>query len=182
MGSVKPLPSREELKVLLEYSPHTGELVWRERSRCRFSSDHQWRAWNARNAGRKAFTGRGASGFMGSVNRVIYYAHRLIWKMQTGCDPDVIDHINGDPFDNRWINLRNVSQAQNVKNSSRRKDNKSGVTGAHRRKGKFVAYIRSEGNQSVIGTFETLEAASSARKARMKELGFHPNHGRQHHV
>lgn len=36
-----------------------------------------------------------------------YLAEQLIWKMQTGEDPQArIIHINGDPTDNRWANLR----------------------------------------------------------------------------
>lgn len=46
-----------------------------------------------------------------------YPAHRIIWKLETGKDPDgVIDHINGVTSDNRVENLMDVSHAENMRN------------------------------------------------------------------
>ena len=51
-----------------------------------------------------------------------YAFHRLIWKLETGKDPEgVIDHINGIRNDNRIANLRDVTQAENMKNTRSRK-------------------------------------------------------------
>jgi len=38
-----------------------------------------------------------------------YKAHRLIYLLVTGIDPEQIDHINGICNDNRWCNLRQAS-------------------------------------------------------------------------
>lgn len=43
-------------------------------------------------------------------------AHRVIWAMVTGEQPDTIDHRNGVKSDNRWINLRNGTQQENTQN------------------------------------------------------------------
>jgi len=49
-----------------------------------------------------------------------HLAHRLAWLYMAGAWPSgVIDHMNGDPSDNRWSNLRDVTQAEN--NANRRK-------------------------------------------------------------
>lgn len=53
------------------------------------------------------------------VDNRLYLAHRLIWMMVYGEWPNVIDHKNGDPSDNRLVNLRNVNQSENILNSSR---------------------------------------------------------------
>lgn len=51
-----------------------------------------------------------------------YVVHRVIWVLETGEDPGhlVVDHINRDPSDNRWCNLRIVPQNVNLKNSKAR--------------------------------------------------------------
>ena len=39
---------------------------------------------------------------------------RLCWLVQTGDWPEhTIDHINRDPWDNRWCNLRDITQKEN---------------------------------------------------------------------
>ncbi len=44
--------------------------------------------------------------------------HRLIWKLETGCEPHgVIDHINGIRDDNRIENLRDVHPIVNGRNN-----------------------------------------------------------------
>lgn len=58
-------------------------------------------------------------------------AHRVVWilhgnKLESGM---VIDHINGNPLDNRIENLRQVTDADNSRNQAKRVDNTSGVTG-----------------------------------------------------
>ena len=47
-----------------------------------------------------------------------YLGHRLAWYLHTGDWPEgEIDHINRDPGDNRWENLRDVSRSDNMLNA-----------------------------------------------------------------
>lgn len=61
----------------------------------------------------------------------ILYLHRWLWKMKNGPIPAgyTIDHINGIRTDCRWCNLRCVPIVINLRNSTKRSDNTSGVTG-----------------------------------------------------
>lgn len=93
------LPSQSFLLELLAYDPTTGHLYWNK----------------GRNRGKRAFSSRQTSGYYaGKIEGKPYLAHRVIWKMVHGQDPDVVDHINCVKSDNRIENLRSVSQKFNV--------------------------------------------------------------------
>jgi len=92
-----------------------------------------------------------------------YKAHRLAWLYVTGELPSLqIDHANGTRDDNRWANLREATQSQNLANSSRRSDNTSGFKGVGQRRGRWRAQIRKDGRRIHLGTFSTPEAAHAA--------------------
>jgi hypothetical protein len=72
-----------------------------------------------------------------------------------------VDHINHDPFDDRFANLRLVTRSQNMFNS--RRPNSLGVKGVYRRGRSFRAKIRGEGGRRIhLGTFPTPDAAAQA--------------------
>lgn len=100
------LPDQEYLNDRLEYAPRTGLLLWRH-------SEDMPANWNARYAGTQALANSVNGYLRGKIDGKAYSAHRVIWKMVHGYDPEEIDHINGDRSDNRWANLREVSHAEN---------------------------------------------------------------------
>ncbi len=74
----------------------------------------------------------------------------------------VVDHINGDPLDNRKENLRVCRQGENMRNH-RRAHGRIGARGLSRSKsGKFRARIRLNGVGYEIGTFDTQRDAEIA--------------------
>lgn len=95
--------------------------------------------------------------------------HSLVF----GIEPNkIIDHINGDPSDNRKENLRYVTPRQNCMNTKVRKDNKLGVKGVTKRYNKYIARIRVNGNLIHLGSFDNIESATKARiDAEMKYFG-----------
>lgn len=60
------------------------------------------------------------------------YNHRVIWEIFNGYIDDAskeIDHIDGDPLNNRIENLRLVSRSVNRRNARRNSRNTSGIAG-----------------------------------------------------
>lgn len=90
-----------------------------------------------------------------------------------------MDHINGNTSDDRWENLREVTNAENLRNRKQAKTNKSGVTGVcwYKRTNKWKAYIHHV-KKKHLGFYATIEEAIAVRKAAEKRYGYHPNHGR----
>lgn len=93
-----------------------------------------------------------------------YFVHRLVWLFERGAWPCYeIDHINGDPRDNRIGNLRDVPRQVNQQNRrSAQANNKLGVLGVCEHKGRFRAYISINGKTTSIGQFATLREAEDA--------------------
>lgn len=108
-------------------------------------------------------------------------AHRVIWKLVHGEEPRTIDHINGDPKDNRIENLRSVAQVDNCRNGRMRKTNISGVTGVRwdARIKRWVARINVGMRGQYLGVFVHLNEAVAARKAAEIKYGYHANHGQR---
>jgi len=140
------------------------------------------KAWNAQFAGKACCYKKLPNGYLvGSIMNKTYYAHRVVYALGMGKWPESqIDHINGIRSDNRFSNLRAVTQMENSRNMRRSKANKSGVTGVFWNKGhqKWTAHIRAQKQSRWLGNFARREDAIAARKAAERKYGFHPNHGR----
>jgi hypothetical protein len=95
-------------------------------------------------------------------------AHRLAWALMNGDKwPDgEIDHINGDPSDNRIVNLRVATRSQNVANAKFNSLNTTGFRGVcavKRPSGTvYQADIRKDGRKVYLGTFKTPQEAHGA--------------------
>lgn len=168
----------EIARELLWYSPKTGLVFWRERSRKWFASDAACATWNKRFAGREALANVISSGYkQGRVLGKFYLAHRVIWLMMTGEWPkDEVDHDNGNRTDNRFRNLFETTSGGNKKNAKLSCRNTSGTPGVSwdsRRKRWHVRVGREH-----VGYFKELEAARKARTDAAHGSGYHTNHGR----
>lgn len=133
------LPAQSALREYFDYIPETGALTWRKPPNQRLLAGRQ--------AGRLDDGGYYRIGLGGTE----YRAHRIIYKLMTGTEPpELVDHINGDPMDNRWANLRPATMSLNQMNRL----NKHGK-GIQPKGRKFVATLR-------LGTFATLKEAQTA--------------------
>lgn len=153
ISSIKQeLLTAERLRELLHYNPDTGEFTWLKG-----------------NQGAKLGAVAGTS--FGKERRrricidyIQYSSHRLAWLYVHGKWPDnVIDHINGIPYDNRIANLRDVDMSANICNQRRaRSDNATGVLGVKRVKNRYTASIGIRGKNNFLGSFNTAEDAHAA--------------------
>lgn len=98
------------------------------------------------------------------------YLHRVILGVEGTVT--VVDHIDGNPLNNRRANLRLASIAQNQHNRRMDCDNKTGLKGAsfNARIGKYSAQIRHEGKKVHLGYFLTAQEANAAYAAAARRF------------
>lgn len=167
INNPRPTPSQERLKELLSYDPISGVMTW---------VNHKNRTdLNGKPLGRK----RKGGYLCASVDGETYSVHRLVYKYMTGNEPNIIDHIDGNPSNNKWDNLRSVTRQQNNLNIVLPKDNKSGAIGVfyHESQNRYHANVRINGRSFHIGSYSTKAEAVAARGAANKLLGFSERHG-----
>lgn len=176
-----PIPDQATLKSLLDYDPQSGKLFWKSRPESTFATKKAGLTWNKRFAGQEAFTALRPDGYLGgSINAVNYLAHRIIFKLVHGYDPDQIDHENRDRADNRQHNLIDKNATGNSRNSKLYGNNTSGHAGVIWDKSRscWRADITIGGRLQYLGRFKDINDAIAARQLAEQQHGFHPNHGR----
>lgn len=176
----KELPPSNVLSQLLRYDAETGKLWWKKRPVEMFSSEAAANRWNARYSDTEAFTASLKGYKQGRLFNKFAQAHRVIWKLLYDESPAEIDHVNGDPSDNRLCNLRPVDRVENMRNAKTWSHNTSGHRGVnwHKRNRKWQAYIFADKVHHHLGLFESKDDAITARKAAEVAFQFHENHGR----
>lgn len=157
------LPAPMVLRMLLIYDPVAGTFIWLPRlNDIQFSQEFAYEA-----AGKID-----SHGYLQiRIHGQAILAHRIAWAMMTGRWPkEHLDHANGKPLDNRWINLRTATRSQNRANSRKRKDNKSGYQGAYLTSGgKYEAIISVNKKTIRLGTFKTAKEAGAAYQTALKK-------------
>jgi hypothetical protein len=131
---------------------------------------------------------RAAGSLAGNVRREGYVAvgyrlkvfklHRILFLHYHGYLPKEIDHIDGNPTNNRIGNLRAVTHAQNTRNAKIRKNSTTGVKNVRRRDGgRWEVRLRVGGRCVSFGCFASLEdAAAAAEQARETAYGEFARH------
>lgn len=95
-----------------------------------------------------------------------------------------IDHVNQIKTDNRFENLREVTNTINHQNIQLQKNNKSGVHGVgfHKTTKKWRACIKVNGKLIHLGLYSEKDLAIKARKEAEVKYKFHKNHGNKRPV
>lgn len=155
MSSIKRLDNltHARLKEVLRYDQETGVFTWKARVSIRVRTGD--RAGSIGRQGRRHIR----------VDGVLYAASRLAYFHVTGVRPvGQIDHIDADPTNDRFANLRDVSQALNCENRRKPYSNsKTGVLGVMQSaSGRYCAQVRKERRSIHLGTYDTAEVAHAA--------------------
>jgi hypothetical protein len=185
MMARKEYMTPEQLREILSYDAGTGELTWKFREAHWFkdgyrTAESEAKNWNGKYAGKRA-------GYLAPVGyRYISLPcggrvpeHRVIWAITNDVWPDVIDHINGDPLDNAFTNLRNVTQGANMSNARMWSHNTSGVTGVYwdKKCGRWVAKIKVDSKTINLKSGPSFDEAAKVRKEAEAFYEFTPRHG-----
>lgn len=134
----------DELRSLLVYESETGLFRW--------TANH-----NSTKPLEGTVAGTVVDGYIQiKIGGRAYKAHRLAWFYVHGVWPDnQVDHRDQVRSNNRLSNLRSATRAQNAQNVSRR--------GIHQEpSGRWRARIQVDGKSTVIGHYDSPEAAHAA--------------------
>jgi hypothetical protein len=95
------------------------------------------------------------------INGKHYLNHRLVFLMHHGYLPEFIDHINGNPRDNRLENLREATRVENAWNKKMQHNNTSGIKGVcwHKQSEKWDVRITVGAKRIGLGRFVDIELA-----------------------
>ena len=159
-----PLPEHQILLRIFVYDEEGDELRW--------TNDP---LVPVRVRGKLALNSRSGSGYrFGRFQGKHLSRHRAIWKLVTGTEPDELDHIDGNPGNDRPSNLRSVSHQENCRNRKVYATNKSGVPGVswNARDGKWMAHIHIGKRMKNLGMFANKSDAIAAREAAEVEQGY----------
>lgn len=108
-----------------------------------------------------------------------WLVHRVVYAMWHGKMPEVIDHIDGDPSNNRIENLREATNSKNQHNRKIDPRNKLGVKNVqwHARDKIYAVRMKINGRVRSIGYDKDLEFAELlATMAREKYFGDFARH------
>ena len=156
--------TQEYLSECFCYHHDTGDLVWKMRPREHFNTDSGQRIANNLHAGVIAGVSNSRGYISIKVNGKLYRAHRLIWLLIHGAWPrDEIDHIDGNPSNNKLENLREATRLENTRNKRKLRSTACRYKGVTRTKsGKFYAQIGVDYKSIYSELFHTEEEAHAA--------------------
>lgn len=174
--------TQEYLKECLDYNPDTGTFIWKQRPL------HHFKCIKSQNRNNRIFSEVVAGnacerGYLRiTINGKRYMAHHLAWMLAYGGFPaNQIDHIDGDPSNNKISNLRDVKATENQRNKRVPINNTSGCIGVSwdKSRSKWMAKIKIDSGSKTIGRFKDKFEAICARKSAEIKYCFHENHGRK---
>jgi len=146
------------------YNKDEGKLYWKKQPKGRGKIGNE--------------CGRIVRGYrrIGMMNEEIQ-SHIFIWILEHNAFPDKsLDHIDGNPQNNRIDNLRLVTSQQNQHNQTRaHKSNSSGLIGAHKDniRGGYQSKIYVNNKAIFLGRCETAQEAH--KKYLEAKVIYHPS-------
>jgi len=128
-------------------------------------------------AGTVGYSGSGVPRRTIQINGVRYLEHRVIAHYHGLDCSNQIDHINGNPLDNRIENLMSVTNSENLRNA-RRKSGLFGGVSFDKSRNKFMAFAAEATGFKNLGRFNCYIDAIACRMAYNRANGYSLRHGR----
>ena len=156
-------------------SSGNSEMISRFKEEISYNPDNGLCHWKTSGPGRKPSLLVGHTRKDGYVafclDQQMFYLHRVAWAITYGRWPkETIDHINGNPSDNRLCNLREATYKENLANkkSGRGKSNYLGVSLSATNR--WVAQLSVNGHRFCLGTYDDEIDAAKAYDKKAKEV------------
>ncbi|MBP9693184.1 MAG: HNH endonuclease [Alphaproteobacteria bacterium] len=161
--------SYDYINSRINYDLNTGIFTWKSID----AKQRLEKTWNARYAGKQTgYVRRNGYKFI-IINKREYSCGQIAWLLvHKSWSEKEIDHINGDPLDNRILNLREATRSQNAINKGIQGNNSTGYKGVWKRRNSesWVAEIGFQGKHIKLGSFDCPIKASEAYSKKAKEL------------
>lgn len=106
---------------------------------------------------------------MARVGAQMFLVHRILYKMRTGLEPAIVDHLDGDRLNNTPSNLRAADNVTNQYNRGKAANNTSGHKGVFWDRGKWRVIVVVDGKPVNGGRFAVLTDAAACAVALRKE-------------
>lgn len=150
----------EQLREYTNYNPDTGIFTWKKKTGCKSV------------VGAEIGTAHSGGYRSATIMKHYVFMHRAAWAYVHGEWPKGhIDHIDGNPKNNRIANLRVATSQTNQRNRKISKSNKSGFKGVHQvASGKWVAMICVDYKSRSLGHFNTAEEAHARYMEEARKL------------
>lgn len=168
------------LRECLRLDRRRGKLFWRRRPVAHFRSRHDRDSWNTRFAGREAgsplYPGRPSFELSIDRTRKRVLVHRAIYALvHDRWPPHTVDHWNRVKSDNRPVNLKSATYAEQAQNRDMRADNTSGFQGVSKFRTSWKAQIKTNGKIFFLGLFgNPAEAHGAYRNAKAQLHTYQP--------
>lgn len=135
---------------LIAYNQHTGEFTAKTEEFIKVHCD---------------LGATGVSYWLIRVRGKTYLAHRVAWLLVIGSWPEkLIDHIDRNPINNKWGNLRHTTYSGNALNTEA-----LGVSW-HKNRKYWITHIKYKGKKLYLGHYNDKEEAIAVVATKRAEL------------